>query len=402
MKNKIIVGINNASLTSPNLGVQALTYSVIMLVAESLKEIDKEIEFYIFDSYKELKEDSLTFNGKTFNIKSFRFTFSKKIIFDKLFKKNILNNWKKCNVILDVSGGDSWSDIYGKKRFYVSFISMLIIFKLKKPLILTPQTIGPFDNWLVRKFANYAMKKALKVYPRDQKSANYIKEHLIKNDHSVIPDMALFMPYNQSEKLEDEINIGLNVSGLLFHGGYTKNNQFGLIVEYQKLMTLIIDYFESLGNIKIHLISHVIEEKSGNVEDDVWAANEIKKKYKNLIVAKPFKTPIEAKSYISRLDFFMGARMHSTIAAFSTGVPVVPMAYSRKFSGLFKDTLGYNHVVDLKKMNNNECLASIKEHYQNRMIIREKIFKIKKQKLDISKHEFLKELKKDFIKASIL
>ena len=69
---------------------------------------------------------------------------------------------------------------------------------------------------------------------------------------------------------------------------------------------------------------------------------------------------------------------------------------------MFEDTLGYNHVVDLKKMNNNECLATIKEHYHNRTILKEKIVKIKTQKLDISKHQFLKELKKDFIKASIL
>ena len=41
----------------------------------------------------------------------------------------------------------------------------------------------------------------------------------------------------------------------------------------------------------------------------------------------------------------MGARMHACIAAFSSGVPVVPMAYSRKFEGLF-GSLGYDRTVD--------------------------------------------------------
>ena len=39
--------------------------------------------------------------------------------------------------------------------------------------------------------------------------------------------------------------------------------------------------------------------------------------------------------------------MHACIAAFSAGVPVVPMAYSRKFNGLF-GTLGYKRVADCK------------------------------------------------------
>ena len=39
--------------------------------------------------------------------------------------------------------------------------------------------------------------------------------------------------------------------------------------------------------------------------------------------------------------------MHSTIGAISTGVPVIPIAYSRKFNGLY-DTLGYPYYVDAK------------------------------------------------------
>ena len=42
-------------------------------------------------------------------------------------------------------------------------------------------------------------------------------------------------------------------------------------------------------------------------------------------------SPSEAKSYIAGLDFLTAARMHACIAAFSAGVPVVPVAYSRKF-----------------------------------------------------------------------
>jgi polysaccharide pyruvyl transferase WcaK-like protein len=65
----------------------------------------------------------------------------------------------------------------------------------------------------------------------------------------------------------------------------------------------------------------------------------------NVILAPRFDSPSEAKSYIAGMDFFMGARMHACIAALSSGVPVVPMAYSRKFKGLF-GALGYDYTVE--------------------------------------------------------
>jgi len=62
---------------------------------------------------------------------------------------------------------------------------------------------------------------------------------------------------------------------------------------------------------------------------------------------------MEAKSFISSMDFFVGARMHACIAAFSSGVPVIPMAYSRKFNGLF-DSLEYSHVLDCLKISTDQ------------------------------------------------
>lgn len=65
--------------------------------------------------------------------------------------------------------------------------------------------------------------------------------------------------------------------------------------------------------------------------------------------------------------------MHATIGAFSSGVPVVPMAYSRKFNGLFVDTLQYDAMVDMKTMNNNLMLSEITKDFANRSNLKEMI-----------------------------
>ena len=55
------------------------------------------------------------------------------------------------------------------------------------------------------------------------------------------------------------------------------------------------------------------------------------------------------------MDIFIGARMHATIAAFSSGVATIPTAYSRKFSGLYNN-LGYDCVVDMQKLTTEQAL----------------------------------------------
>jgi colanic acid/amylovoran biosynthesis protein len=65
------------------------------------------------------------------------------------------------------------------------------------------------------------------------------------------------------------------------------------------------------------------------------------------------------------MDFVAGARMHAAIAALSAGVPVVPMAYCRKFAGVF-GTLGYQHVVDCKSQTAEDIIRTIQWGFEFR------------------------------------
>jgi len=101
------------------------------------------------------------------------------------------------------------------------------------------------------------------------------------------------------------------------------------------------------------------------VEDDTAVAWQLRDAHPAVRVAGPFRSPSEAKSYISGLDFFVGARMHACIAALSAGVPVVPLAYSRKFTGLFA-ALGYAPVIDGARETTDGALAQIEDAYARR------------------------------------
>ena len=64
----------------------------------------------------------------------------------------------------------------------------------------------------------------------------------------------------------------------------------------------------------------------------------------------------QLKGYISRCRFFVGARTHSVIAAYSSCVPALALGYSVKANGIAKDIFGYteNLVIPVQTLNSSE------------------------------------------------
>lgn len=81
-----------------------------------------------------------------------------------------------CDVVIDITQGDSFSDIYGEERFFRLSNIKYVAEILQIPFILGPQTYGPFMKQKVEKFARKIINKANLVVSRDVKSAMYLKE----------------------------------------------------------------------------------------------------------------------------------------------------------------------------------------------------------------------------------
>jgi polysaccharide pyruvyl transferase WcaK-like protein len=64
------------------------------------------------------------------------------------------------------------------------------------------------------------------------------------------------------------------------------------------------------------------------------------------------------KGYISKCSFFVGARTHSTIAAYSSGVPTLVIGYSVKSRGIATDIYGSydNYVLPVQEMQDPQAL----------------------------------------------
>ena len=67
----------------------------------------------------------------------------------------------------------------------------------------------------------------------------------------------------------------------------------------------------------------------------------------------------EIKGVISQCRFFIAARTHASIAAYSTCVPTLVVGYSVKAKGIAKDIFGTwdNHVIPVQSFKTNEDLT---------------------------------------------
>lgn len=366
--------LSNCAVNNGNRGCVALGVSIMYLIDKLLNKNNIPHVFYLPDSGFRVAEDHAFHCGDV----DLKYKSCQNISFYS--RRNALENmirprqyfasrkiYKDADFILDIGQGDSFADIYGKERFKWILSEYKLAEKYNVPLCILPQTIGPFNDETLRKKAICGIRRAKCVMVRDKQSAEYVKSLLPNMDVAEIIDVAFFMPYEKKTFNKNFIHVGLNISALLWNGGYTKNNQFGLKSNYQCLIRSIIKYFLSKDNVKLHLIPHVVGGERG-LENDYAVSYDIYEEYcdENLILAPLFFDPIAAKNYIAGMDFFMGARMHSAIAAFSSGVAVYPMAYSRKFNGLFLETLDYPVMGDMKIQNEQDILRDIKNVYSQR------------------------------------
>jgi polysaccharide pyruvyl transferase WcaK-like protein len=272
--------------------------------------------------------------------------------------------------VLDIGAGDSFADIYGAKRAVWVFGTKAAALLAGRPLVLAPQTIGPFDKPLTRRLAVGLMNRCRLVATRDRLSTDYLAAIAPKAPRMEATDVALRLPYDPPVPRPEggPVRVGVNVSGLLFNGGYTRNNMFGLAeADHPALVCAILGRLAADPGIELHLVGHVISERQP-VEDDHRVCAQLAAEFPGARLAPAFGHPSEAKSYIAGMDLFLGARMHACIAAFSSGVAVLPMAYSRKFAGLF-GTLGYDALIDLKTDGTAAALAKLDDALANRVAL---------------------------------
>lgn len=299
--NEIKIGLMGLNFFSGNLGCAALAYSFRSILEAAAEQADVNLRVTVFTKERNLDFERSCSSFITEEVCRYSFRSLSTI-------KDFARVASEQDCIFDFTEGDSFSDMYGAKRFGLDLYLKRVAEKRCARFVLGPQTYGPYESWLSGKLASGCIKRASSIYSRDKQSTDLVEE-LTGIKPKTTTDVALGLPYTRGNKLETAI--GINVSGLLWHGGYTGDNQFGLKVDYRSYCRGIIRAFLDRG-LDVRLIAHVFGN-GDSPDEDYSVCTDLQSEYPECLVAPYFKTPIEAKSYISTLGGFTGARMHATI-----------------------------------------------------------------------------------------
>lgn len=360
----MIVGLLGTDFSSNNRGCGALGYASVEILNSVCKEKGVNLEVYAFlyrlDPKPQINDPNVVMHYIIIKPKKIAFW------------KQAVQVFNKCDFVWDFTGGDSFSDIYGIKRFILNSAVKELAILCKTKFFMAPQTIGPFEKKLALLWAKHILKKSDICFVRDS-----ISEEYVKNTFGVVPmvttDVAFALPYPEAElRTKDKICVGLNPSGLLWDGTKEFCVSKHIKVDYKEYIKGVLSFLCNQGDYEVFLIPHSFSKKLEYPENDYRACLELNKMFPSTKLLCDFETPMEAKQAISSMDVFIGARMHATIAAFSTGVVTIPFSYSRKFEGLYQDLL-YPFVISATRMETQEAVDKTLKWIADRDLLSEKM-----------------------------
>lgn len=362
---KNYVCISGLSLTDNNRGTAALGYGAFYFLKWKglLKDSDIVVRFRYYNNFLKKKniaieEFSVDCNDTKFKCLIIPVFCLEKYLVDKFgfvlpftrFGKIIRNlRW-----VAAINGGDGFSDIYDTQTFISRLHEIHIAMKRRIPVIILPQTIGPFEKAENRMIADRILRYAQQIYVRDDKFTNELSKMGLK--YETTKDLSAYM---EPQPFDIDILpnvVGLNVSGLTYSNTFrTLSGQFD---SYPYLVKSIIAYFQS-KNVPVYLIPHSynynVPEASN---DDLVAIRDLYSKLNdktNVYVVDRNMISPQVKYVISRMSFFIGTRMHANFAAIYTNVPLFGLAYSYKFQGAFEANGIYDSTAMINNITEKQC-----------------------------------------------
>lgn len=167
------------------------------------------------------------------------------------------------------------------------------------------------------------------------------------------PDSAFLLPIEECplpEGFKENNTIGLNVSPLVIQ----KESREGIVyANFVYMIQWILEHTDCA----VALIPHVVWESN----DDRTVLRKLNEEFLDTgrVVLIEDCNCMQLKGYISRCRFFVGARTHATIAAYSSNVPTLVLGYSIKSRGIATDLFGTdeNYVIPVQNLQEKDDLT---------------------------------------------
>lgn len=285
--------------------------------------------------------------------------------------KNLFAEAKKSDLVILVAA-DNY-DYLKTKNSLDAMVEVISSFAVPPALLLYDFSIKK-EN--ITPFLIDSLAKINAVTARDSLSFNNLLPITDKNKLFFVPDPAFLVPREDVHLPEinfDRDYVGLNISSLVT-GQQNSAGYQNVFTAYQKMIDTILSYKE----LNILLIPHVM--RGADLKPLQILFNQYKDSGRVFLVDNEQLNGPQLKYIISKCRFFVGARTHATIAAYSSLVPTLVLGYSIKSLGIATDLFGSwkNYVVNLNTLDQdtNQLAVGFKWLYEHEDSTRNKLKEI--------------------------
>lgn len=288
--------------------------------------------------------------------------------------------------VLDISGGDSFTDLYGPRRFATVTLPKLTALRLGRPLVLLPQTYGPFQSDSRRARASGIVRRSAMAWARDARSfdilRNLLGDAFDPARHRLGVDVAFGMePAPADDAVRDALPfesaasagrpvVGFNVSGLIWNDPEKARTRYRFKADYRAAVTGFLTRLLEREDVEALLVPHV-QAPVGHYESDPEACEAARNALapglrSRVHILRNVETAPQAKWVIAHCHWFCGTRMHATIAGLSSGVPTAAISYSDKTLGVFETCSAGDAVVDPRELGTEDVVERLWSIWQDR------------------------------------
>jgi len=284
--------------------------------------------------------------------------------------------YRTADVVLSI-GGDMFTDHYGLDGLANELWYVAEAVRRNKIICLLGQSIGPLGPAANCQQALQVLQQANLITIRETASWRYLEGVGLPMQHVArAGDLSLLMRVDaqRDTKLTRFLKggapkVGVNVSQAIadFAGAAGERSRY-----IRATVAGIRLLWQTHPDAVVYLVPHVMDRQAN---DDRIACAEVAEQLADARVvnlpadAVAGATAMELKYFVSQMDVFVAARTHATLAAYTTGVPAVAIAYSLKAKGLAEHYYGdqwQNYVLEVKSMQAEELARAILRTIEHR------------------------------------
>ena len=289
--------------------------------------------------------------------------------------KRLLNNLKSGSILFN-SGGGNLTSTWRIEGLYSKCLTYLVCAVLKKPIVLSGQTIGPFNNWLDRKFAKFALNRVDVITLRENTSQAILEALGVTNPIiKVIGDDAIGLPCADDAKVTE-----------IFVNEKIQKHHPMIVITVRRCDPTSLEKVTKIVQTMTELADCLISQLGARIvflpmyHDDIAIASEIVRKMrfrdKVNVIANVYDGP-RIKGFIGQADIVIGLRYHSLVFATSMMVPSIGIYWNQyslfKIKGVLEIMGQEKYACDVDRMSVGNMMELVLYIFSNKSRIREQL-----------------------------